>query len=121
MKKYLVLIFAIIIIATLVIVGIVLYKPTSNKERVYTYSGEGFGGDFTITLRDDNTASFYEGYLSSYISEGKWRIEDNMLIISDDTFTNKFKMEEKTLTFIEDGSTNFPYVEVKDGEKFNLN
>ena len=88
---------------------------------MYTYNGEGFGGDFTITIRDNGTASFYEGYLSSYMGEGTWSIENDILYLKDNTCKNKFKVHEDELEFIEDGSTNFPYVKVKDGEKFKLN
>ena len=88
----------------------------SNK--TYTYSKEGFGGDFTITINEDGTTSFYEGYLSSYIGEGTWSIENDILFLNDNTFKNKFKIHDNELEFIEEGSMNFPYVKVKNGERF---
>ena len=36
-------------------------------------------------------------------------------------FTNKFKMNDNIIEFIEEGSSNFPYIKVQDGEKFILN
>ena len=121
MKKYLYLIFVVIIVLAIVITGIVI-KNAKNKNDVanktYTYTGEGFGGDLTITIRNDGTASFYEGSLSSYLGEGKWKIENNILIVSDEKYINKFKILENELEFIEKDSTNFLYVKVKNGEKF---
>ena len=119
MKKIFYLIFIIIIVLIIVISGLFIKNVKNNVvNKTYTYTGEGFGGDFTITIRDDGTALFYEGYLSSYMGEGKWRIEDNILVVSDEMFINRFKMLENELEFIEKGSTNFMYVKVKDGEKF---
>ena len=45
----------------------------------YKYEGEGFGGDFTITLNADGTYEFYEGPLSSYMGMGTWYAADDVI------------------------------------------
>ena len=126
MKKHLYIILVLLVLIILTIGFIFINNntktnSTANKDKTYTYEKEGFGGDFTITIRTDGTSSFYEGYLSSYMGEGTWKIEDNILIISDSMFTNKFKMYDNKIEFIEEGSSNFPYIKVQDGENFILN
>ena len=121
MKKNIYLIIIVTIVLVVIIAGITIKNVKSNDDvanKIYTYTEEGFGGDFTITIRDDGTASFYEGYLSSYIGEGTWKIENGMLYLNDSTFKNIFKVHDNDLEFIEEGSMNFPYVKVKNGEKF---
>ena len=86
--------------------------------KIYTYEGDGFGGDFTIQINDDGSSVFYEGYLSSYMGISNWTIDDHTLTISDGTFTNKFRVNDNELVFVEDGSTNFLHIKLKDGEKF---
>ena len=117
-KKIIILILAILAIVITVIVIKNVKSKNDVVSKIYTYTGEGFGGDFTITIKDDGTASFYEGYLSSYIGEGTWEIENDILFLNDNTFKNKFHIHGDELEFIEDGSMNFPYIKVKDGEKF---
>ena len=89
-----------------------------QTDSTYVYDGEGFGGAFTITISDNGSFTFYEGFLSSYIGHGKWQIKHKILTISDGTFTNKFEMRDKEIVFVEEGSTNFMYVKLKDGDKF---
>ena len=121
MKKYLYLI-SVMIIVIILIVSVFIIKNNRDKRKVidmvYTYTGEGFGGNFTITINKDGTASFYEGALSSYIGQGKWSVKNSILIVSDENYTNRFKILDDELEFIEKGSTNFLYVKVKDREKF---
>ena len=85
----------------------------------YIYDGEGFGGNFSITIDSDGSFSFYEGFLSSYIGHGQCQIKHNILTINDGNFSNRFKMLDNVLVFVEEGSTNFMYVELKDGDKFH--
>lgn len=89
-----------------------------QTDSTYVYDGEGFGGAFTITISDNGSFTFYEGFLSSYIGHGKWQIKHKILTISDGTFTNNFEMRGKEIVFVEEGSTNFMYVKLKDGDKF---
>ena len=89
-----------------------------QTDSTYVYDGEGFGGAFTISINEDGSFSYYEGFLSSYIGHGKWKIKHNVLTISDGISSNKFKMRGNELVFVEEGSTNFMFVKLKDGDKF---
>lgn len=89
---------------------------------IYRYEGDGFGGDFTITLRADGSFSYYEGYLSSYIGAGPWSVSGDILTLEDDSgaaIVNRFRMEEDHLIFKAKDSTNFIYVKVADGAVFS--
>ena len=95
--------------------------------KIYTYSGEAFSElesdyAFTITINDDGTYSYYESLFSSYIGTGEWSVTDDVLTLSDDTgieIINYFLIDGDDLVFIEENSTNFIYVKVKDGERFH--
>lgn len=100
--------------------------------KTYVYENEGFGGDFTIEIKDDGTFTYYEGMLSSYIGSGNWTFADGMLTLAESvpvinsesgeagtsTRTQQFSVERDALRFKEAGSDNFIYLKVKDGEKF---
>ena len=91
---------------------------------LYLYEGDGFGGDFTITLRADGSFTYYEGGLSSYIGAGKWSVSGDILTLEDETGVpkvNLFRMEGNNLIFQANGSTNFIYVKVADGAVFSKN
>ena len=89
-----------------------------QTDSTYVYDGEGFGGAFTISINEDGSFSYYEGILSSYIGHGEWEIEHKILTISDGVSSNKFKMRGNELVFVEEGSTNFMFVKLKDGDRF---
>ena len=109
-----------------------------DTDSVYRYTGEGIGGDFTITLSESGRFQYYEGMLSSYIGMGHWTVEDGILTLKDDVglgkiidnedgtasfentegFVNRFKMEDGKLVFIAEGSDNFLYVKLDDGAIF---
>ena len=88
----------------------------------YIYEGKGAGGDFCITIHSDGTFYYYEGGLSSYIGIGDWTIDGDMLCIDDSSVyrdhIHYFKVSENQLTFVAEGSNNFIYVRVSDGERF---
>ncbi len=87
----------------------------------YKYEGEGFGGDFTITLRADGTYSFYEGMLSSYIGGGHYSFEDGLLVFSEEAgfeLLNRFLYTGDALLFCAEDSDNFIYVKLPDGSRF---
>ena len=98
-------------------------------DKVYVYEGEGAGSEFYIMLRSDGTFQYYEGMLSSYIGMGTWEIDEDNIICMNDNMTHKIDGTEfvrtnyflsigNELTWIADGSDNFLYVKVEDGEKF---
>ena len=87
----------------------------------YIYEGEGFGGDFTITINEDGTYGFYEGPLSSYIGEGSWFGEQGTIFLNEENgrdLINHFAAGNDVLVFIEKGSDNFPYIHLPDGAMF---
>ena len=100
-----------------------LGTSTSSSEEeaaVYVYEKEGFGGPFTIALYPDGTFQYYEGYLSSYIGFGTWEMDGNLLTLREHDYglVNHFTITQEGLVFQAEGSDNFPYEEVADGERF---
>lgn len=90
----------------------------------YLYEGEGFIGNFTITLYNDGTFTYYEGMASSYIGIGSWEQNGDSIILTDDGhggygLVNHFRCDGNDLVFVEHDSNNFVYVKVKDGERFH--
>ena len=102
-----------------------LSKASDIVGKTYTYEKECFGSNFTIQIKDDGTFNYYEGVLSSYIGKGKWILDGDILLISDDVQSeeyareNYFKVSGNDLVFISENSTNFLYLEVADGERFS--
>ena len=91
---------------------------------VYAYEGEGFGGDFTITLNADGTYRFYEGPLSSYIGLGSWDVYYDALYLYGDEEAGSdldfvFGLREGSLIYLAQESDAFPYVKLPDGAKFS--
>ena len=94
----------------------------------YYYSGNTMDGktiiDFSISLYPDGTYTWYETPISSTIGIGTYEIEDDILTMTDDVEymgiprVNRFLMTEDSLIFIEEGSSNFPFVRLEDGEEF---
>lgn len=81
--------------------------------------------DFKITFQEDGTYSYYEGLFSSYLGFGTYSIENGILTMQDDKeacydLTNHFRIEGDRIYFIEEGSDNFVYVRVKNGQSFRL-
>ena len=103
------------------------YETSGNQlspAGLYCYEGDGFGGDFTITLRADGSFTYYEGNLSSYIGAGRWSVSGDILTLEDETGVSKvnhFRIEGNDLIFLAKDSTNFIYVEVADGAVFSKN
>ena len=93
-------------------------------EKTYVYEYEGFGGEFTINIYNDGTFMYYVGMLSSYIGRGNWEYTNGILTLTDvfdnPKFVNKFYVKDNCLIYIAEGSTNFMYLKVSDGAKFNV-
>ena len=92
--------------------------------KTYVYENEGIMGSFTITLYNDGTFTYYEGMASSYLGFGSWKQEGDIITMTDDGhgglgLVNRFKLDGDDLIFVEDGSFNFIYVKVQDGERFH--
>lgn len=95
--------------------------------KTYVYTGEPFSDMendfFKISFNEDGTFSYYETMFSSYLGYGTWEIKDGVLIMSDDEhigypLRNFFRIDGEDLIFVEEGSSNFIYVKVQDGERF---
>lgn len=88
----------------------------------YLSESEGFGGNFTINLRDDGTFTYYVGLLSSYFGMGHWTEEGDIVTLTDDTglhFVNRFRRTtEKELFWLAEGSTGFMHMTLSDGARF---
>ncbi len=97
-------------------------KAAELAGKTYRYEKEGFGSEFTITLNEDGTMSYYEGMLSSYTAQGTWSLEGNYVTIIDlssgEGRMNRFRVENCTLVFVDEGSENFTFVDVTAGERF---
>ena len=86
--------------------------------KTYKYEKEGFGGNFTIQLKEDGTFTYYEGGLSSYIGTGDWSLEGETLTLQERTRHFTFQVEGDNLVFQKEDSGEFSYLTVEDGEKF---
>lgn len=96
-------------------------RPEDLAGRVYQYEKDGFYGDFTLRLEPDGRFWYYEGSASSYIGNGSWTLKGRRLTLRDDAgpdLVNQFEVEGDALIFVEEGSTNFLYLKVTDGERF---
>lgn len=94
-----------------------------SRDRVFVWEKEGFGGDFTIQLNDDGTYMYYVGALSSYIGSGRWSLQEGKVVLTETSgYDNVFYFAVKgdDLVFIRDGSSEFMYVTVADGDRFIL-
>ena len=125
MKRKLILL---AVIAALLSAGYVIYQGKQDALRTqmvggntYVWEKEGFGGDFTITLNEDGTYEYYVGFLSSYIGSGNWTVEGSELTMTETTgfdWVYLFTVEDDTLVFVSEGSSEFTYVKVEDGDRF---
>ena len=91
--------------------------------KTFVWEKEGFGGDFTIMLGEDGNYQYYVGFLSSYIGMGEWTVEDGILTLNessgyDNTF--RFYVKDGEIVFIKEGSSEFMYVTVEDGDRFTV-
>lgn len=119
--------FWVLVVAILACVVVAVCFLTSPKDtiegKVYSYEKSGVLGNFTISLFEDGTFHYTEGMASSYLATGKWTEKGNILTLTDDEnlgykLVNRFRKDGDTLYFIAEGSSNFLYVTVQDGERF---
>lgn len=96
---------------------------TDPGGREYTYERVGYGSQFVITLKEDGTFVYIEGWMGDYTGVGTWTMEDSTVILKDDPLygssaVNRFHFDGRNLIFEAKGSDNFYYVSVLDGEMF---
>ena len=122
MRKIAVIILALGMLAF--ITSCTIKNAAANDEiggKTFVWEKEGFGGDFTITLDKDGTYQYYAGALSSYIGFGDWTEEDGILTLTEKSgYDNIFHFAVKNgeLVFISEGSSQFMYVTVENGDRF---
>lgn len=98
-----------------------IQESVANK--TFVYEKEGFVGEFTIQIQEDGTFRYYEGGLSSHIGVGSWTVDKDILVLTEDEDTgypgvNRFAVKDGDLVFLSEGSDNFIYVKVADGDHF---
>ena len=97
-------------------------SPAGALPGEYCYEGEGFGGDFTITISEDKSFTFTEGYLSSYLGHGEWFQEGARLFLEEGESPFRrfvFMPTVDALFYLADESAAFPYVQAPDHARFN--
>lgn len=95
----------------------------------YYCEAPGFGGDFTLSLREDGTFQYYEGSLSSYIGTGTWEFDGKTVTLSEGAAETVpggtpadprfvFTVDGGALIFEKEKSGRFLYVDLEDGVRF---
>ena len=97
----------------------------SNKSaiagKIFAYEKEGAGGYCTLSFNENGRFLYSPGKLSSYMDGGDWKIdEDTVSLIGMENKTIYLKITDDTLVYIAEDSDEFPYMDIKDGEKFNI-
>lgn len=122
---------ALVMLAALTLTGCAGAKRVNNMfGKPLVYEKDGFPDDFGIRIDSDGTFSYYEGSFSSYVGYGFWELNGDTLILremsdsrdvtSEVKRINRFKVGDNGLTFQADGSDNFRYIDVSDGEHFYI-
>ncbi|HQM01860.1 MAG TPA: dockerin type I repeat-containing protein [Ruminococcus flavefaciens] len=89
--------------------------------KIFAYEKEGAGGYCTLSFNENGRFLYYPGKLSSYMSGGDWKIDgDTVSLIGMVDKTIYLKITDDTLVYIAEGSDEFPYMDIKDGEKFGI-
>ncbi len=102
------------------------YDPVAKAigGKTYVCEKEGLGGDFEISFTADNRYSYREGPSSSYKGYGIWTMQDGLLLMKDRSgysLVFRFAIENDGDTLVYQGaiSSDFWYVKIEDGTKFN--
>ncbi len=93
----------------------------------FVYEKDGFPDEFSIRLDSNGSFTYYEGIYSSYVGTGSWELDGDVLILRERDYSTvsekvrhiyRFKIDGDDLRFISDGSDNFMFIDVSDGERF---
>ena len=126
-RKSLILSITAILMSVLLLQGCNAGSYINVAGKTYTYEYEPESGlefdRFRISLNSDGTYTYFERIYSSYLGIGNWSVNGDVLTLTDDDeigypLKNSFRIDGNDLIFLEDGSTNFIYVKVGDGERF---
>ena len=89
--------------------------------KIFAYEKEGAGGYCTLSFNENGRFLYSPGKLSSYMSGGDWKIDgDTVSLIGMADKTIYLKITDDTLVYIAEGSDEFPYMDIKNGEKFGI-
>ena len=89
--------------------------------KIFAYEKEGAGGYCTLSFNENGRFLYSPGKLSSYMSGGDWKIDgDTVSLIGMADKTIYLKITDDTLVYIAEDSDEFPYMDIKDGEKFGI-
>lgn len=97
-------------------------SDVSVADKMYIYEHDGHGGEFKIVIYEGGKFLYYEGALSDHIGIGVWITVDSVISLfenGEDGRVNHFEFDGETLKFIEEGSSNFAYVTLEEGDTFN--
>lgn len=82
--------------------------------------------DFVIVIRDNGTFYYQAAWYANYRGDGEWLLDGDTIILEDDIemqgypLLNRFKVVGDTLVFQEEGSGNFMYTKLDDGDVFKV-
>ena len=89
--------------------------------KIFAYEKEGAGGYCTLSFNENGRFLYSPGKLSSYMGGGDWKIDgDTVSLIGMVDKTIYLKITDDTLVYIAEGSDEFPYMDIKNGEKFGI-
>ncbi len=125
------------------ILGIRVYRQTNEPTmhttqansseivgKTFVYEKGSFSGmkgdDFAISINNDGTWTYTEGSASSHLAipeKCSWVLENGILALTEKRYndiehTNYFKVDGACLIYKAEGSANFIYTKVEDGDKF---
>lgn len=87
--------------------------------KIFTYEKEGAGGYCTLSFNENGRFLYSPGKMSSYMGGGDWKTDGDIVsLIGMADKTIYLKITDDTLVYIAEGSDEFPYMDIKDGEKF---
>lgn len=96
-------------------------KELAGRYVLTTQVDRDMGGDFWIELREDGTMEYSEGYASSVLGEGVWKLEKNRVTVTESgeggrTFI--FDVKPGALVYDAGNSDRFTYIQLLDGALF---
>ena len=126
-RKIMALSFIALFASVLLLQGCSADKVMAVAGKTFTYTAEpesGIDSDrFSIKLNTDGTFIYHECIYSSHLGVGNWSIDGDVLTLTEDNEyhprKNTFRIDGGDIIFIENGSANFLYIKVEDGERFS--
>ena len=112
--------------AALILTGCTAAAGNNGIEgKSFVYEKEGFPDEFSIRLDSDGSFTYYEGFYSSYVGTGSWDLNGDILTLREKSYVDGtvshvycFNVNDDGLSYISEGSDNFMFIDVSDGERF---